>query len=108
MEIIVSSNVQVENVSFIVKPKNSLNIQKPASLTWEAIRLPAPVERTIKARLTSDPCINGITKPAVVNAATVAEPNAILKTAAIIQANRIGEMLLSEKCLRQHLLLPHQ
>src|SRR5699024_4594729 len=73
-EMTVSSNVQVANVSFIVRPKNSLNIQKPASFTWEAIKLPAPVDNTIRARFTSDPCINGITRPAVVNAATVADP----------------------------------
>src|SRR5699024_8020088 len=96
-EMTVSSNVHVEKVSFIVKPKNSLNIQNPASLTWEAITLPAPVASTINARLTSDPCIKGMTNPAVVKAATVAEPREIRKMAAIIQANKMGDILLSVK-----------
>ena len=36
-EMIVSSNDHVKNVSLIVRPKYSLNIQKPASLTWDRI-----------------------------------------------------------------------
>ena len=46
---IVSSKVHVANVSFIVNPKYSLNIQNPASLTCEAIKLPAPVAKTTSA-----------------------------------------------------------
>ena len=72
-EIIVSSNVQVAKVSLIDKLKYSLNIQNPASLTCEAIKLPAPVARTINAGLAEPATIIGVTRPAVVNAATVAE-----------------------------------
>ena len=85
-DMIVSSNDQVRNVSFTVKPKYSLNIQNPASFTWERITLPAPIASTTSATLTSECCNNGKTIPVVEIAATVAEPNAIRNTAATIQA----------------------
>lgn len=92
-EIIVSNNDHVKNVSFTVKPKYSLNIQNPASFTWDKITLPAPIASTTNATFTSDDCNNGKTIPVVEIAATVAEPNAIRSTAATIHASKIETSL---------------
>lgn len=83
-EIIVSNNDHVKKVSFTVKPKYSLNIQKPASLTCDSMTLPAPIANTTKETLTSDACNNGNTIPVDDTAATVDEPSAIRNTAATI------------------------
>lgn len=53
-EMIVSSNDHVKNVSLIVRPKYSLNIQKPASLTWDRITLPAPIASTTNATFVTE------------------------------------------------------
>ena len=90
-EIMVSSKVHVANVSFMLRPKYSLNIQNPASFTWEAIKLPEPVASRTRARLASVCPNKGITRPAVVRAATVADPKEIRNMAAIIQASKIGD-----------------
>lgn len=90
-DMIVSRSVHVSTVSLMDNPKYSLNIQNPASFTCDAMTLPAPVARTTNAKFTSDASSNGITIPVVEIAATVADPNAILSTAATSQANRIGE-----------------
>lgn len=82
-EIKLSNTVQVNKVSLTVKSKYSLNIQKPASFTCEAANDPAPIAKTIKAGFTPAEVISGKTNPAAVNDATVAEPNATLKTTVI-------------------------
>ena len=89
----VSSNDQVKNVSLTVNPKYSLNIQNPASLTWDKITLPAPIASTTSATLASECCNNGKTIPVVEIAATVAEPSAIRNTAATIHASKIGDIV---------------
>lgn len=96
-ERMVSSRDHVKNVSFIVNPKYSLNIQKAASLTCDKIKLPAPIAKTTNATLTSDCCTKGKTIAVVQIPATVAEPNAILKIAAIIHANKSGDIDVPEK-----------
>ncbi len=90
-EIMVSSNVHVANVSFMLNPKYSLNIQKPASLTCEAMTLPAPVASTTNARLTSEWPNNGMTRPVVLSAATVADPREMRRIAAMSHARMIGD-----------------
>ena len=92
-EMIVSSSDHVRNVSLIVRPKYSLNIQKPASFTCDRITLPAPIASTTSATLTSECCSNGNTIPVVEMAATVAEPKAIRNTAATIHASKIGDIV---------------
>src|SRR5476651_573223 len=89
MEMIHSMTVQVLKVSRIVKPKYSLNIQNPVSLTCESIRLPAPTDSTINSGEVPE-WIKGITRPAVVKAATVAEPNVIRSKAAITHPSSRG------------------
>lgn len=61
-------------VSFMLRLKYSLNIQKPESLTCENIKLPAPKDKTIKFGFAPVCVTKGITTPAAVNAATVADP----------------------------------
>src|SRR5699024_8004894 len=89
-EMTVSNNVHVKNVSFIVYPKYSLNIQNPASFTCVVITLPATVANTTRARFASEASNNGATIPTVDIAATVADPKAILRTEATIHASKIG------------------
>ncbi|MNE37163.1 hypothetical protein D3C80_1310030 [compost metagenome] len=89
----VSIAVQVLKVSATVMLKYCFTNQKPASLTWDRIREPAPVASTSSSRFT--PGIiptTGTTMPAPVMVATVAEPVAIRITAATSQASRIGEI----------------
>lgn len=64
---------------------------KPGSLTCDAITLPAPVASTINAGSAWVTLIIGNTTPAVVIAATVAEPNAIRSTAATVQHINNGD-----------------
>lgn len=92
-DMIVSSNDQVRNVSFTVKPKYSLNIQNLRRLREKELRFLAPIASTTSATLTSECCNNGKTIPVVEIAATVAEPNAIRNTAATIQASKIGDIV---------------
>lgn len=93
--IMVSIIVHERKVSAMLNPKYSLNIQKPVSLTWEHIRLPAPTESTIKAGETCMETINGCTIPAAVSPATVAEPTDILITVATSQPKNKGD---KEEC----------
>src|SRR3546814_9625265 len=53
-------------VSRILRPKYSLNIQNPVSLTWENIKEHAPVARTINSALVSVVPINGNAIPAAI------------------------------------------
>ena len=89
-ETTVSRTVHVASVSLTVKSKYSLIIQKPASLTCEAIKLPEPIAITINAGSTPVPAINPLTRPAAVNAATVAEPRETLSSAAINLPKKSG------------------
>ena len=87
-----SINAHDLKVSFSVSVKYSLNIQKPASFTWENIKLPAPTASTIKFGLVCVATIKGKIIPAVVRPATVAEPTANLITAVISQPRNKGCM----------------
>src|SRR5580658_8440203 len=87
IEIMVSIRDHDLIVSFIVRLKYSLNNQKPGSLTWENMRLPAPIDNTIKLGETWVMGIIGATIPAVVNPETVADPIQIRIIAAINQAS---------------------
>ncbi len=87
-----SNKVQVKNVSFIVKPKYSLNIQKPASFTCEQKILPAPMAKTTNEMFTSVDCNNGKTIPTDEIAATVVDPNAVRNSAAASQARISGDI----------------
>lgn len=69
-------------------------IQKPASFTWQAITLPAPVASTINPGLTVFAAINGATIPAVVSAATFAAPEHSRRIAAIIHATSRGDIFV--------------
>ena len=51
-------------VSFMLRLKYSLNIQKPESLTCENIKLPAPKDKTIKFGFAPVCVTKGITTPA--------------------------------------------
>ena len=72
-------------VSFMLRLKYSLNIQKPESLTCENIKLPAPKDKTIKFGFAPVCVTKGITTPAAVNAATAADPTHKRITAEINQ-----------------------
>lgn len=89
-----SNSVHVRNVSFIVSPKYSLNIQNPASLTCEQKILPAPIASTTSDKLASDDCSNGNTIPTDEIADTVVDPSAILSSAAASHAKTIGDMFV--------------
>jgi len=67
-----SMTVHERNVSFKLRLKYSLNIQKPESLTWENIKLPAPIARTIRFGFAPVAATSGATIPAAVSPATVA------------------------------------
>ena len=76
-EIIVSSTVQIWKVCLTDKSKNSLKIQNPASLTWEAINDPAPMANATNTGNNVFPGLAAkipVTIPAAVIPATVAEP----------------------------------
>ncbi len=91
-EMIVSRTVQIFNVCGTSKSKNSLNIQKPASLTCEAANEPAPIASTTNAGLTAVwLATKGATIPAVVKPATVADPTDTRKITAINHAKMIGD-----------------
>ena len=85
-----SITVQDRTVSFKLRLKYSLNIQKPESLTCDNIKLPAPMDRTIKFGFTPVATTNGATMPAAVSPATVAEPTATRTAMAISQPNNKG------------------
>ena len=55
--------------------------------------LPAPIASTTSATFASECCSKGSTIPVVDIAATVAEPNDILNTAATIHASKIGDIV---------------
>src|SRR4051812_42633974 len=82
-------------VCLMLRLKYSLNSQKPVSFTWENMRLPEPIASTINSALTMDDESNGRTIPAVVSAATVAEPNAIRIHAAMSQPMNKGDSEVS-------------
>src|SRR5699024_3945861 len=63
------------------------------------LTLPAPIANTTNATLTSDDCSNGNTIPVDEIAATVDEPNAILKTAATTHASNIGDISVPSNIL---------
>ena len=87
-----SNKVHVKNVSFMVKPKYSLNIQNPASFTCEQKMLPAPIAKTTNEMFTSDDCNNGKIIPTDEIAATVVEPNAVRNNAAASHARISGDI----------------
>ena len=88
---IVSSAHQVRTVSLTVRPKNSLNSQKPGSFGGLKMREPAPVASTISSGLAPVAAQIGAAMPPAVKAATVAEPQAVRITAATSQANTKGD-----------------
>ncbi|MNV56392.1 hypothetical protein D3C71_1486720 [compost metagenome] len=106
METIASMIDHENNVSFTLRPKYSLNSQNPASLTWENIRLPAPIANTIRLGSAFPPVTIGSRTPAAVKAATVAEPTQPLITAVINQANSKGEMGSCCRVLANNRLTP--
>ena len=89
----VSITVQVDRVSFTERLKYSLNIQKPVSLTWESIKLPEPMARTINSGLVPVPDAKGSTIPAAVKPATVADPTLTRMAVAMTHANTKGDIL---------------
>src|SRR5690606_16420502 len=91
MDTMVSISDHVSMVSRILKPKYSLNIQKPVSFTWENINEPAPVASTINSALVSVVPINGSVIPAAIRPATVAEPKATRMTAAMTHTKTNGD-----------------
>ena len=89
----VSITVQVESVSFTERLKYSLNIQNPVSLTWESIKLPEPMAKTINSGLVPVPDAKGSAIPAAVSPATVADPTLTRIAVAMSQAKTNGDML---------------
>ena len=90
IETMLSITLHVRMVSLNERLKYSLKSQKPASFTWENMRLPAPVANTIRLGFTPVVAINGATMPAVVKPATVADPRHTLMMAAMLQAASKG------------------
>ena len=91
------------------RPKYSLIIQKPASLTWSQKTEPAPTLSTIRAAIAElEPnwCAIGATRPDAVIAATVEEPRETRSRAVISHAARIGEMLVWANRLEMYLEIP--
>src|SRR5690606_27419832 len=82
---------QDKMVSRMLRPKYSLNIQNPVSLTCENISEPAPVANTINSALVFAAPISGKAIPAAINPATVAEPNATRIMAAITHTRTNGD-----------------
>lgn len=89
-EIILSITVHERNVCFIDKLKNSLNIQKPESFTWEPKTLPVPTASTINSGDAAPDATNGVTTPAAVMPATVAEPIVMRRKAVTVHAKISG------------------
>src|SRR5690606_38379172 len=89
---IVSMAVHDWKVSFMLKLKYSFTSQKPPSLKWENIKLPAPMEITIRLGSAAPEATRGEMIPAAVRPATVADPTAILIRAAINQPKNKGFM----------------
>src|SRR5450631_1494996 len=89
-EIVVSITVHDRKVCFMVRLKNSLNIQKPESLTWDPKTLPDPTASTINSGDTVPDVTRGDTTPAAVIPATVAEPMATLNNAVTTQPKSKG------------------
>ena len=100
---------QESRVSFNERPKYSLIIQKPASLTWSQKTDPAPTARTIRAAIAElEPnwCAIGATRPAAVIAATVDDPSDTRRIAVISHAARIGEILVCAKRVEIYFEMP--
>jgi len=98
-EITVSITVHDKKVCLRDSLKNSLNIQKPESLTCEPKTLPVPTANTINSGETTPVATNGDTTPAAVMPATVAEPIVTLNNAVTTQPNISGgicHLLLNE------------
>src|SRR5687767_246820 len=89
-EIVVSITVHDRKVCLRDRLKNSLNIQKPESFICEPKTLPDPTASTISSGDTRPAETSGVTTPAAVIPATVAEPIATLSSAVITQANTSG------------------
>lgn len=87
---IVSRAHHVRTVCLTVRPKNSLNSQKPGSFGGLKMSEPAPVARTISSGLAPVTAQIGAAIPPAVRAATVAEPQAVRMTAATSQARSSG------------------
>src|SRR5690606_6059373 len=102
----VSINDQDFRVSFMLMLKYSFTNQNPPSLKWEKIRLPEPIDRTIKLGSTTPEATMGAVIPAVVKPATVADPTQILIIAAIIQPKNKGCRFSSCRLLAMVLLTP--
>src|SRR6187549_3837997 len=89
-EMVVSITVQDKKVCFKERLKNSLNIQKPESFTCDPNTLPVPTASTINSGDTTPVATKGVTTPAAVIPATVADPIATRNKAVITQANING------------------
>lgn len=99
IEIPVSITVHDKKVCFNESPKNSLNIQKPESLICDPKTLPAPTASTISSGDTTPDATSGVTTPAAVIPATVAEPITTLKKAVTTHpkiSGGIDHLLLNE------------
>ena len=90
IEISVSITVQERNVCLSERLKNSLNIQKPESLTCEPKTLPVPTANTNSSGDTAPVANKGDRIPAAVMPATVADPIATLNNAVMSQVNTNG------------------
>src|SRR5690606_34937716 len=86
-EMVDSITVQERKVCAMDRLKNSLNIQKAESLTWEPNTLPAPTDSTISSGDTPVVSTSGPTTPAAVITATVEEPIITRSNAVASQAN---------------------
>ena len=93
MEIVVSITVHDRKVCFSERLKNSLNIQNPESLIWDPKTLPVPMASTISSGETTPEATKGVTTPAAVMPATVADPIATLNRAVITQPKNQGSHL---------------
>src|SRR5690606_36864736 len=89
-EMVDSITVHERKVWAMDRPKNSLNIQKAESLTWEPNTLPAPTASTISSGDTPVLSTSGPTTPAAVITATVEEPIITRSSAVASQANSSG------------------
>ena len=101
---IVSRAHHVRTVCLTVRPKNSLNSQKPGSFGGLKMSEPAPVARTISSGLAPVTAQIGAAIPPAVRAATVAEPQAVRMTAATSQARSSGDK--SEPATRLPMYVP--
>ena len=92
----VSITVHVDRVSLTERLKYSLKSQNPPSFTWDSIKLPDPMARTMSSGCTLVPETRGRTMPAAVRPATVAEPMLTRSMVAISHPNTKGGMLDGE------------